>query len=264
MKQKIFFGILIGFVLAIIYTPIAIILVYSFSTNAVMGGGFDFGFGLYRDLFAHPDIMPAVWNSLILAVISSLLATTIGTMACLTIWKMSARARKFTLLANNVPLVTADIILAFGLGIGFAALGIFNMGWFMLIISHTLIALPIVAIIVLPKLKSLDPNMFEAGQDLGATPARAFWGIIVPQLMPAMIIAFLLGFTFSMNDFIITSHTNADSIVTLPTVIYNMRAHNLAAFRALATLKTILVIIVIIALYFFTSRRKKYTRQIKR
>ncbi|MCL2587526.1 MAG: ABC transporter permease [Firmicutes bacterium] len=262
MKQKIFFGILIAVVLAVIYTPIVIIVIYSFSTNATMGGSFSFGFDLYRDLFSRSDIMPAFWNSMLLATVSAFLATIIGTMACLTIWKMSARWRKTTLIMNNVPLVTADIILAFGLGLGFAALGIFNAGWFMLILSHTLIALPIVAIMVLPKLKSLDPNMFDAGQDLGATPARAFWGVIVPQLLPAMIIAFLLGFTFSMNDFIITSHNNAaDSVTTLPIIIYQTRFHNLAAFRALAAIKTGLVLLVVLLLYFFAIRRKKNTRQ---
>ena len=258
MKQKIVFGTLIAIVLALIYTPLALVLIYSFSTNSVMGGEYNFGFGLFRDLFAHPDIMPAFWNSIILAIVSAFLATIIGTMACLTIWKMSARWRKTTLIMNNVPLVTADIILAFGLGLGFATLGLFNRGWFMLIISHTLIALPIVAIMVLPKLKSLDPNMFEAGQDLGATPARAFWGVIVPQLLPVMIIAFLLGFTFSMNDFIITSHTNgAGDVVTLPIIIYRTRFHNLAVFRALATIKVGMVTVVLSILFFLNWRKKK-------
>jgi len=253
MKQKIFFGIFIGLALAIIYVPLLIVLIYSFSTNATMGGDYNFGFGLFSNLFNHRDIMPAFWNSLLLATVSALLATIIGTMACLTIWKMSARWRKTTLIMNNVPLVTADIVLAFGLGLGFAALGMFNMGWFKLILSHTLIALPIVAIIVLPKLKSLDPNMFDAGQDLGATPARAFWGVIVPQLLPAMIIAFLLGFTFSMNDFIITAHTS-DNVQTLPQVIYGARSHNLSEFRALATIKVAMVLVVILGIYLFRKK----------
>ena len=246
MKQKIIFGGIIALALLVIYLPTILIVIFSFSQHATMSwSNYDFGFGLFRDLFANRSIMPAVLNSFILATVSALLAVIIGTMACLTFNNLTGRWRKSALTLNNIPLITADIVIAFAVSLMFVLLGVSGSGWFTLILSHTLIALPIVAIIVLPKLKSLDRNLFEAGQDLGASPTRAFWGILVPQLLPAMLIAFALGFTFSMNDFIITSHNN-DGIMTLSMVIYTARGLQiLALFRALSALMLLLVLVII-------------------
>ena len=265
MRKKIIFGVFISLVLLVIYAPLLLILIFSFSENSTMSlGNFDFGFGLFRDLFAHRDIMPAFRNSLILATVSAGIATIIGTMACLTILHMSNRKRRATIALNNTPLITADIVIAFALSLFFTALGIFNQGWFTLIVSHTLITLPIVAIMVLPRLKAIDPNLFEASMDLGATPTRAFWGTLVPQLIPAMVIAFLLGFTFSMNDFIISFHNNGGGeVMTISMIVYTARGINyLALFRALSTIMIGIVITGVLLYNLLSWRRNKRKKKL--
>lgn len=262
MKKKLLtrlgFGLFLWLVLLVMYLPIFILVVFSFSeTRTIDFGNFEFGFGLYRELFQDQDIREAVINTVIIATISAFVATIIGTMACVGILRMKRRAKNAVMTLNQAPLVNADIVTSFSLVLFFVLLGFYDMGYFKLILAHTLICLPIVILIVLPRMRALDANLFEAAQDLGAKPMHALFSVVIPQLLPAMITAFLLGFTFSLDDFIITQFNN-DGVETISTLVFGATRRGVPpVFRALSTLMFASVIIVLIIVNIRLSKQRK-------
>jgi len=263
--RKILYGIFIWTIIAVIYSPIIVLVVFSFSETAFIDfGNFQFGFDLYRQLFANRAITEAIINTFVVAIVAALTATFIGTVACVGILAMKKRTRGFVMSLNQIPLINATIITSFSLMILFITLGIFNAGYIQLILSHTLLCLPVVALVVLPRLRSLDPNLFEAAQDLGARPVHALFSVVIPQLIPAMIVAFLLGFTFSLDDFIITQHNRgAGAVSTISTIAYSARNGPPAALRALSTLLFGVVVIVVIALNVGLWRRQRKLQKLQ-
>lgn len=240
------------------YLPILLIVIFSFSEGSgISFSDFEFGLQNYRDLFNNNVILEAIFNSLLIATIAAFTATIIGTMACVGMMKMRKRTRGVMMALNLTPMINATIVTAFSLVLLYATLGMVNMGYIRLILAHTLVALPIVMLIVLPKLRGLDKNMFEAAQDLGATPSQAFFKVMIPLLFPAMLGAFLVGFTLSVDEFIITNYNNAD-IVTIPTIVYAPRSFRWQpSFRALSAIVFMVVILALIIVNFKLSRNAK-------
>ena len=255
--RKILYGIFIWTILAIIYTPVIILVVFSFSESRFLDlDNFQFGLGAYRALFANRAMTEAIINTFVIATVSAVTATFIGTVACIGILAMKRRTRGFVMSLNQIPLVNATIITSFALMLLFITLGMFNMGYIRLILSHTLLCLPVVALIVLPKLRSLDQNLFEAAQDLGAKPVHALFSVVIPQLIPAMIIAFLLGFTFSLDDFIITIH-NRDQVNTISTVAYTARGGMPPELRAISAILFGVVVVMVVLINIGLWRQQK-------
>ncbi len=233
-------------IMALLYLPI-LLLVFS---------SFENGLDLYTQLFQHERIMEAVGNTLLIAVVSSLIATILATMAATGILSMKRRSRQITMTVNQLPIINADIVTAFSLVLLFSALNIVNAGMFKLILAHTLICLPFCLLTILPKIRQLDTNLIDAALDLGATPFRAFMTVIVPQLIPAMISAFLLGFTLSLDDFVITQYNN-DGIQTISTIVYSSLKRQIPEeFYALTTI-IFLVILLSLVIYNINLRRNK-------
>ena len=157
---------------------------------------------------------------------------------------------------NLVPLINATIVTGFALMIMFGTLGMQHAGWTRLILAHTLVALPIVMLIILPRLRSMDKSQYDAACDLCAKPTKAFFSVIIPQIMPAMFGAFLVGFTLSVDEFIITNYNNA-GIVTLPTLVYAATRRPMPpAFRALAAIVFLTVIMVLLLVNWRMSKKK--------
>ena len=255
--RKIVYSLFIMFILAIIYAPIILLVVFSFSESPFLNiNNFRPGTGLYDELFGNSAIREAVINTFIIAIVSATTATFIGTVACVGILAMRRRTRGFVMTLNQIPLINATIITSFSLVLLFTTLGMFNMGYIRLILAHTLLCLPVVALVVLPKLRSLDQNLFEAAQDLGARPMRALFTVIIPQLIPAMFVAFLLGFTFSLDDFILT-HYNNDGVRTISTLVYNARPIVPAVFRALSAMMFGFVVLMVIVINVTLWRQNK-------
>jgi spermidine/putrescine transport system permease protein len=249
-------------VVAIMYLPILLIVLFSFSENNVISfsNDFNFGLGLFSRLFSNADIMGAVWHTLIIAVISSFIATIIATMAGVGILKMKRKQKSAVMALNQLPIINADIVTSLSIVLFFVTLGLTNAGFFKLILAHTLIVLPFALLTVMPRLKQLDDNLFDASLDLGATPFRAFVTVIIPQLLPAMLNAFLLGFTLSLDDFVITQYNN-DGISTISTEVYGAinRGYIPVELRALTTI--IFVAIFCILVIINTSRKNNKEEQ---
>lgn len=239
---------IICLVMAILYLPILFLVYASF------GGGFEY----YVQLFTTSEYMTAVGNTLLIAVVASLIATIIASMAATGILYLGKRTRAITMAVNQLPVINADIVTSFGLVLLFVSLGMTNMGLLKLLLAHILIALPFCLLTILPKMRQLDANLIDAALDLGASPFKAFTSVIVPQLVPAMVQAFLLGFTLSLDDFVITQYNNS-GVPTISTVVYGAisRRDIPNAFKALTTIIFLVILIVLIVMNLNAARIRK-------
>ena len=235
-------------IMAIVYLPIMFLVFSSFSN----------GWQFYVDLFTTQEYMTAIGNTLLIAFVSSLIATIIAAMAATGILYMGKRTRAITMAVNQLPVINADIVTSFGLVLLFVSIGMTNLGLLKLLLAHVLIALPFCLLTILPKMKQLDANLIDAALDLGATPFKAFTSVIVPQLIPAMIQAFLLGFTLSLDDFVITQYNNS-GVSTISTVVYGAIARRDIpdAFKALTTIIFVVILLVLVIMNFNAARVRK-------
>ncbi|MDR1917786.1 MAG: ABC transporter permease [Christensenellaceae bacterium] len=251
-------------VIAILYLPILLIVLFSFSENNVVSfsNDFNFGFGLFAALFNNADIMDAVWHTFLIAVVASFIATIIATMAGVGILSMKQKRRSAIMALNQLPIINADIVTSFSIVLLFVTLGLTNVGFFKLILAHTLIALPFALLMIMPRLRQLDDNLFDAALDLGATPFRAFLTVIIPQLLPAMLNAFLLGFTLSLDDFAITQYNN-DDISTISTEVYGAmnRRYIPPEMRALTTIIFVAIFCILVIINVVIKNKKKENPQ---
>jgi len=212
----------IVFMLVLSYLPIFILIAFSFTELGA--GNRALSFEPYRDLFSDGDIWTAALNTLILAGTASLIATIMGTFTAIGIFNMKSKAARAALSgANQIPVVNPDIVMGVSIMLLFVAIkdiGIqFNNEWVHLIIGHTVITTPFAVLAVMPRLRQLNPNVYEAALDLGATPFKATVKVLLPQLIPAMIAAFAIAFTLSLDDFVVTQYNNLD-VDTISTYVY--------------------------------------------
>ncbi len=202
-----------------LYAPIATLMALSFNasrTRAKWGG---FTLKWYVSLFDNREIMQALWNTLFIALLSSLTAVIIGTVACIAIQKMGKRKRALMMGITNIPMLNADIVTGISLMLLFIRFGIkFGMGTILL--AHITFNIPYVILCVMPRMKQINPSTYEAALDLGASPAHAFFKVVFPDLFPGVLSGFLMAFTMSLDDFIITHFTKGAGVDTLSTKIY--------------------------------------------
>lgn len=257
-------------VLICIYAPIALIIVYSFSAEKDIGGVNGFGtptFSLYAKLFSNEKIMQATLNTLIIGLTSATLATVIGTFTSVGLHYMK-RGKKAVDFVSQVTVVNAEIVTA----VGFFLLSIFlrdvlrlpvekGIGW--LIVAHTVLTTPYVILNVSPRLNQLNPNLYEAGMDLGAGPLRSLFTVILPQLVGAMISGFALAFTLSLDDFVVTNmNKGTNGVDTISTFVYANLKRNLdPAIRALSTIIFVAVLVILIIVNVVKSKKIRQTEK---
>ena len=212
----------------LLYAPLVIMIFFSFNSTESTGVFTGFSLKWYKSLFEDPDgsIRSALMYSIILAVSSSLIATFVGTLAALGINKFKHKSTKSAIMTvTNIPMVNPEIVTAVSIVLLFSAVfTIFNIkiqDFTSLLIAHITFNLPYVVLSVMPKIKQMDPSLTEAAMDLGCTPAKAFFKIELPQIMPGIFSGLIMAFTMSFDDFVI-SHFTAGTIETLPLKIYSM------------------------------------------
>lgn len=246
--------------LAVMYLPILVLVIYSFTATKTIGGEWSgFTLSLYAQVFTDSEMMGAVGNSLLVALISSLLATFIGTLAAVGIYYTRNKWYKMLLnVTSQITMVNADIVTGVSFMMLFLALNMIPKGYLTLIISHTMITVPYVIMNVMPRLSQLNPNLYEAGLDLGASPVRTFFTVLLPQLVPSMISGFALAFTLSLDDFVVTKFVNGD-VSTISTYLYNKIAKKgvMPELRALSALIFLVILAVLIAINITSYRRRK-------
>ena len=235
------------------YLPIAVMILFSFNESKSRALWTGFTLGWYKSLFHNDMILSALALSLVLALVSSVIATVLGTLATIGINSMG---RKTQLLINNisyVPVVNPEIITGVSLMLLFVMAQRFGVGgeggvfgWPTLMIAHITFNVPYVIFNVGPKLRQLDPSIYNAALDLGCTPKQAFFKVIMPQLTPAILSAFLICLTYSIDDFMI-SYFNSGTMQTLPIAIYSMTRKKVSPeINALSAVMFIVILSIIL------------------
>ena len=202
-----------------LYAPIFTLIVLSFNaskTRAKWGG---FTLKWYQSLFENEASLQALGNTLLIALLSSLIATVIGTIACISINSMKRRNRAIIMGITNIPMLNAEIVTGISLMLLFISLGV-RFGFMTILLSHITFNIPYVILSVMPRMKQLNPSTYEAALDLGASHITAFFKVILPDIMPGILSGFLMAFTMSLDDFIITHFTKGPGVDTLSTKIY--------------------------------------------
>lgn len=261
----------IALIFLLLYAPILVLVIFSFNGSGSLSSFSGFSLKWYRELFGDAVALGALKNSLILAVSSSLLATVIGTLAALGIDRLRNKYVKSTIRSlTNIPMMNPDIVTGVSMMLlfvgSFSVLGIGKLGFWTMLIAHTTFNLPYVILSVLPKFQQLDRSMCEAAMDLGCTPVRTFFRIEVPAVMPGIISGLMLGFTLSLDDFVISHFVSSPDFLTLPLYIYNMTAHDVKfSMYALCTLIIVAILVLLLAINFLSpSSKPRQKKQQKR
>lgn len=239
-------GLYIGFIFLFLYLPILTLVVMSFN-NSERTTGIWRGFTLrwFEEIFRSQQVMEALMNTLIIALVSAVIATVVGVAAALGIMALSRRQRILVLQMTNIPMVNAEIVTAISLMLAFAMFGI-SLGLGTVLFSHICFCLPYVILNVLPKLRQTGVSAYEAARDLGAGSVRAFFSVVLPDIMPGIATGFLMSFTMSVDDFVITYFTRGAGINTLSTLIYSQQKIGIRS--SLCALSTVIFLLVLIIL----------------
>ena len=245
--------------LMVLYAPIALIAVFSFTKSKVLGNWTGFSLELYANLFTgHADagLNSAIWYTVVIALVAATCATILGTLAAIGIYNMRARSRKVVSLLNSVPMINPDIITGISLFLLFVALGM-SQGLATVCIAHVVFCTPYVVLSVLPRLSRMNPNTYEAALDLGATPGQALRMVMLPELWPGMLSGFILALTLSVDDFGVTFFTKGSGgLETLSTFIYS-DARKGGLTPELRPLFTIILLVMLTVLIYINIRNSK-------
>ena len=240
-----------------LYLPIFVLIVASFNDSKILGTWKGFTLHWYKDFFENATMMNALRTTIVIALLSSIIATVLGTLACIAINKMKKSTRNIIVGITNIPMLNAEIVTALAFMLLFIGLGV-SLSFSTVLIAHVTFCIPYVVLNVLPKVQQLDRNMYEAALDLGATPTQAFFKVTLPEIMPGILSGFLMSFTMSIDDFIITHFTRGSGINTLSTMIYTeVRKGIKPEMYALSTLLFVTVFILLFLVNYGPKTKKK-------
>ena len=260
MVKKILGNAYIGALLALLYAPLLVLFLFSFSSTTVLGDWNSFfeniSFQPYIDLFTDTDILTALGNTLLIGGVASLFATLLGTLAAIGLNNMKKRPAALISGVSQIPILNADIITGFSLMIFFLAVHISN-GYVSLILAHLVICTPYVVLSVMPRLSQLNPNLYEAALDLGATPGQATRKVLIPQLIPGMISGFILSFTLSIDDFVISFFNKGTDIDTISTYIYGQYTGKNGLSPAIRALSLVIFVVIFALLLLINLRAQR-------
>ena len=241
-----------------LYLPIFVLIASSFNDSKILGNWDGFTLEWYKQLFENASIMNALRTTLILALLASIIATILGTLACITISKMKRSTKAIIIGITNIPMLNAEIVTALAFMLLFVGLGV-SLSFSTVLIAHVTFCIPYVVLNVMPKVTQTDSNMYEAALDLGATPFQAFYKVTLPEIMPGILSGFLMSFTMSIDDFIITHFTRGSGIDTLSTKIYTEVRKGIKP--EMYALSTLLFVTVFILLFLVNYGPKTKTRK---
>ena len=243
-----------------LYCPILVLIVASFNDSKLLGTWKGFTLKWYKDLFENEAIMDALKSTLVLAVLSAFIATVIGVLACLTMRRMKRFTRATIMSIINIPMLNAEIVTGLAFMLLFIGVGI-TLSFSTVLIAHVTFCIPYAVLSIMPKVKQMDNNMYEAALDLGASKTYAFFKITLPDIMPGVLSGFFMSFTMSLDDFIITHFTRGSGFDTLSTKIYTeVRKGIKPEMYALSTLLFVSVFILLLLINKTPAKKKVVTK----
>ena len=251
----------LGLMLTFLYLPILVLILFSFNatkSHAVFSG---FTLDWYRKLFQNEMIMTALGNTMIVAVVASVVATVLGTAAAIGIHKMRRVPKTIVMEVTNIPMINPEIVTGVSLMllfVFFAARMHLEFGFTTLIIAHITFDVPYVVMNVMPKLRQMDSHLYEAAQDLGCGPVRSFFKVVLPEILPGVISGFLMAFTFSLDVFVVSYFTSGATAQTLPVTIYAMTRRRVSPeINALSTIIFVVINVVLLVKNIIENRNLK-------
>lgn len=248
-------------VMLFLYAPIFVLIVFSFNESKSSSVFTGFTLDWYKRLFNNRLIISSLVNTIIIAVAASIISTALGTLAAIGINSMRKIPRAVVMNVTNMPIINPEIVTGVSLMLlfsFFAARMTLEFGFVTLLIAHITFDVPYVILNVMPKFNQMDPHLYEAAQDLGCSPFKAFRKVVLPEIMPGVISGFLMSFTYSLDDFVISYFTSGSTSQTLPITIYSMTRRKVSPeINALSTLIFITVVIVLIVKNFVENKAAK-------
>lgn len=252
-------------VLAFIYIPIFILILYSFNEGKTIGVWQAFSFGWYAKLGEIKDV---VINTVVLAIVSSVIATILGTLGAIGIYYSKGKGGKIVKGISQIPVVNSEVVTACSLVMLFLILGFAHRSILGLYLGHVLLSAPFVVLSVTPKLKQMDSSLYEAALDLGATPMQALFKVILPEILPGIFTGFMLAITLSLDDYIITATLSPLNYDTISTAVYKAIAlttekasEKIPIYRALTSIIFFATIIVVVLINLNANRKVKGERR---
>lgn len=242
-----------------LYAPIGILIAQSFNESKYRGHWTGFTLKWYESLFENEEILDALSNTLSIGFFSALIATVLGLVTCLALREVGKKFRAMFMSVANVPILNADIVTGISLMLLFLGLGI-RLGYGSILIAHVVFNVPYVMLCIMPQLMALDKSSYEAALDLGASPFKAFTSVVLPELRTSIFAGFLLAFTMSADDFIITYFTRGAGVDTLSTEIYSQL--KLGVHPDMYALSTLVFFAVLIFVVLFAMSRKKLDAEV--
>ena len=266
-------------ILLLMYVPILVLIVFSFTNATYIGTWNGFSFDLYVALFESEEIMVAVGNTVIIAVISAVCSTILGTLGAVGGHYLKRKGRAVLENINQIPVVNAEIVMALSLVVMFVFIG--NMifagqnlfSFWTLLAGHIVISAPFVYLNVKPKLLQMDPSLYEAALDLGCAPRQALYKVVLPEILPGIFSGFMLAITLSLDDFIVTAFTRgsgllsgANNIETISTLVQAKikKGPIPPEMRALTTIIFLIVLLVVIGITIYRNKGNRYKNLLRK
>lgn len=246
--KKIFGTLFLGALLLILYLPILMLAVYSFTDSANIGAIHGFSMTNYKTLFTTPELLNMIAGTLLLAVVSALIATILGTAGAIGTHYGKRVPAAIVSAMNQIPVINADVVTGFSVCIFLiVVLGIDKNTFVPLVAGHVALSAPFVYLAVLPKLKQMDNSLYEAALDLGATSFHAMFRVVIPQILPGIMSGFMMAVTLSLDDYFVATYTKPASFNTISTYVVNATKGAQTEIKtALWALSTIIFVVVIL------------------
>lgn len=259
MKKKIGTSVFLCIMLLVLYLPILILAVYSFTDAANIGSIRGFSMHNYVTLFTTPELLQMIGGTLLLAVGSAVLATFLGTIGAIGSFYSKRKLNAAISTINQIPVINADVVTGFSICILLVVvLGISKDTFVPLVIGHVTLCAPFVYLSVMPKIRQMDSSLYEAALDLGATPFGALTQVVIPQIVPGIISGFGLAITLSLDDYFITTYTKPATFNTISTYVVNATKGSQTTIKtALWALSTIIFAVVILFVAIVNVRTAK-------
>lgn len=240
-----------------LYAPILVLMVYSFNESKTRGKWSGFSLKWYAKLLEDREVLQALSNTITIAVITTVIATIVGTLAAVGFMEFSKNKKKVLLAINEIPVLNPDIVIAVGLMVLFTALNI-KFGMVTLILSHVVFTIPYVILSILPKLKMMDRNLSEAAMDLGATPLQTLFLVIIPEIKQGIIAGAMMAFTLSIDDFVISFFTKGRGLNTVSTTVYSMARKGInPTINAMSTIMFAVTLLLLTFVYIKSNKKEK-------
>ena len=237
-----------------LYAPIGILIAQSFNASRYRGHWTGFTLKWYESLFTNEEIADALVNTVSIGLLSAAISTFLALITCLALREVDKKWRAIFMSVANIPILNADIVTGISLMLLFLGMGL-RLGYGSILLAHVAFNVPYVILCIMPQLMALDKNFYEAALDLGASPFKAFTSVVLPELRPSIFAGFLLAFTMSADDFIITYFTKGAGVDTLPTEIYSQL--KLGIHPEMYALSTLVFFTVLIFVILFSFNRNK-------